>query len=200
MSWLSQTGVLRTISIPTTARRETPAASLASGLRAKTSPSSLTTDCTRYSTAARSRRASRSATAGGSSSTRRWALSPRSSTSRRSPPCAVTSPSRTAATRRPAPPCGRTRSRPSGRRPTVSIALGHNGNLTNTRELAAMLPPESGFAGLQATSDTDVLTELIAGGRRGRRRGRGGLGPHPAAGARRLLPRLHGREHAVRGA
>ncbi len=50
--------------------------------------------------------------------------------------------------------------------PTVSIALGHNGNLTNTRELAAMLPPESGFAGLQATSDTDVLTELIAGGAR----------------------------------
>jgi amidophosphoribosyltransferase len=48
--------------------------------------------------------------------------------------------------------------------PTVSIALGHNGNLTNTRELAALLPPESGFAGLQATSDTDVLTELIAGG------------------------------------
>ncbi|HEX9041757.1 MAG TPA: amidophosphoribosyltransferase [Trebonia sp.] len=71
----------------------------------------------------------------------------------------------------------------------VSIALGHNGNLTNTRELAAMLPlppggatprtprgmadgkasvsamlTDSGFAGLQATSDTDVLTELIAGG------------------------------------
>jgi amidophosphoribosyltransferase len=48
--------------------------------------------------------------------------------------------------------------------PTVSIALGHNGNLTNTRELAAALPPESGFAGLHATSDTDVLTELIAEG------------------------------------
>ena len=48
--------------------------------------------------------------------------------------------------------------------PTVSIALGHNGNLTNTRELAGLLPPDSGFAGLQATSDTDVLTELIAAG------------------------------------
>ena len=48
--------------------------------------------------------------------------------------------------------------------PTISIALGHNGNLTNTRELSAMLPPEAGFAGLQATSDTDVLTERIAGG------------------------------------
>jgi amidophosphoribosyltransferase len=48
--------------------------------------------------------------------------------------------------------------------PVVSIALGHNGNLTNTRELAAMLPVESGYPALQATSDTDVLTELIAGG------------------------------------
>jgi amidophosphoribosyltransferase len=48
--------------------------------------------------------------------------------------------------------------------PLVSIALGHNGNLTNTRELSAMLPPESGFSGVQATSDTDVLTELIAAG------------------------------------
>jgi amidophosphoribosyltransferase len=47
---------------------------------------------------------------------------------------------------------------------TVSIALGHNGNLTNTRELAAMLPAGNGFGGLQATSDTDVLTELIAAG------------------------------------
>jgi amidophosphoribosyltransferase len=67
--------------------------------------------------------------------------------------------------------------------PTLSLALGHNGNLTNTRELAAMLSspggatprgtadgkpsasavlPERGFAGWQATSDTDVLTELIA--------------------------------------
>src|ERR1700742_553090 len=46
--------------------------------------------------------------------------------------------------------------------PTLSIALGHNGNLTNTRELSAMLPPGSGCAGLQSTSDTDVLTELIA--------------------------------------
>jgi amidophosphoribosyltransferase len=53
--------------------------------------------------------------------------------------------------------------------PTVSLALGHNGNLTNTRELAAMLPEtlfaSTGASGaLQATSDTDVLTELIVGG------------------------------------
>jgi len=46
----------------------------------------------------------------------------------------------------------------------VSLALGHNGNLTNTRELAAMLPSESAYSAMNATSDTDVLTELIVGG------------------------------------
>src|SRR5579862_6120730 len=50
--------------------------------------------------------------------------------------------------------------------PIASVALGHNGNLTNTRELAAMLPDDSGGAApgaprVDATSDTDVLTELI---------------------------------------
>jgi amidophosphoribosyltransferase len=45
--------------------------------------------------------------------------------------------------------------------PKASLALGHNGNLTNTRELAAMLPQESGHGTVQATSDTDVLTELF---------------------------------------
>ena len=48
--------------------------------------------------------------------------------------------------------------------PAVSIALGHNGNLTNTRELAAMLPPRAASRRCSATSDTDVLTELIVGG------------------------------------
>jgi len=48
--------------------------------------------------------------------------------------------------------------------PVASIALGHNGNLTNTRELAAMLPPENGYGVPQATSDTDVLTELFVRG------------------------------------
>jgi amidophosphoribosyltransferase len=45
---------------------------------------------------------------------------------------------------------------------TVSLALGHNGNLINTRELAALLGgagPAS--AGITATSDTDVLTALF---------------------------------------
>jgi amidophosphoribosyltransferase len=46
---------------------------------------------------------------------------------------------------------------------TASLALGHNGNLINTRELAALLDPEAaGATGMNATSDTDVLTELFA--------------------------------------
>jgi amidophosphoribosyltransferase len=50
--------------------------------------------------------------------------------------------------------------------PTASLALGHNGNLTNTLELAALAGARPGGtrpggAG-QATSDTDVLTALFA--------------------------------------
>jgi amidophosphoribosyltransferase len=45
--------------------------------------------------------------------------------------------------------------------PIASVALGHNGNLTNTRELAAMLPADNSLRMVHATSDTDVLTELI---------------------------------------
>ncbi len=45
--------------------------------------------------------------------------------------------------------------------PSVSLALGHNGNLINTRELAAMAGTPPRGAGL-ATSDTDVLTSLFA--------------------------------------
>ena len=78
--------------------------------------------------------------------------------------------------------------------PTLSIALGHNGNLTNTRELAAMLPPESGFAGLQATSDTDVLTELIAIGAEDAGAEAGGFGPVSGVeeAAARILPLVRG--------
>jgi amidophosphoribosyltransferase len=48
----------------------------------------------------------------------------------------------------------------------VSLALGHNGNLINTRELARLLGgllggPGRGHAGIAATSDTDVLTALF---------------------------------------
>jgi amidophosphoribosyltransferase len=50
--------------------------------------------------------------------------------------------------------------------PTTSLALGHNGNLINTRELAALLG-EAGrdHGGIAATSDTDVLTALFVSGR-----------------------------------
>jgi amidophosphoribosyltransferase len=44
----------------------------------------------------------------------------------------------------------------------VSLALGHNGNLINTRKLAGLLGgPGQGSAGIVATSDTDVLTALF---------------------------------------
>ncbi len=45
--------------------------------------------------------------------------------------------------------------------PRASLALGHNGNLINTLELAALVPAEPGMAS-GATSDTDVLTALFA--------------------------------------
>jgi amidophosphoribosyltransferase len=48
----------------------------------------------------------------------------------------------------------------------TSLALGHNGNLINTRELAALLGgPGQGSAGIVATSDTDVLTALFVSDR-----------------------------------
>jgi amidophosphoribosyltransferase len=59
--------------------------------------------------------------------------------------------------------------------PSASLALGHNGNLINTLELAAMLDADqlgqggehrvagpAAPAGLEATSDTDVLTGLLS--------------------------------------
>ena len=51
----------------------------------------------------------------------------------------------------------------------TSLALGHNGNLINTRELAALLggpaPESQGSGGIVATSDTDVLTALFVSDR-----------------------------------
>jgi len=45
---------------------------------------------------------------------------------------------------------------------TTSLALGHNGNLINTRELVGLLGETGpGRAGIGATSDTDVLTALF---------------------------------------
>ena len=45
---------------------------------------------------------------------------------------------------------------------STSLALGHNGNLINTRELAGLLAgTDLGSTGIAATSDTDVLTALF---------------------------------------
>jgi amidophosphoribosyltransferase len=52
--------------------------------------------------------------------------------------------------------------------PAASVALGHNGNLINTRELAALLGDSGqgqGPGGIAATSDTDVLTALFVSDR-----------------------------------
>jgi amidophosphoribosyltransferase len=46
--------------------------------------------------------------------------------------------------------------------PTASLALGHNGNLINTLELAALAGAPTGGRAGRATSDTDVLTALFA--------------------------------------
>jgi len=68
--------------------------------------------------------------------------------------------------------------------PHVSLALGHNGNLTNTRELTAMLAADAAGGTIAATSDTDVLTELIVGNAGGP----GGVGEAAA----RILPQVRG--------
>src|ERR1700756_1581793 len=68
--------------------------------------------------------------------------------------------------------------------PVASVALGHNGNLTNTRELAGMLTPDTSFGMIQATTDTDVLTELLIGSATES----GSL----ADAAARILPRVRG--------
>src|ERR1700683_5522671 len=50
--------------------------------------------------------------------------------------------------------------------PTTSLALGHNGHLINTKELAALLDPATpDDGGIAATSDTDVLTALFVSAR-----------------------------------
>ena len=143
-----------------------------------------------------------------SSSTRTWAWSPRSSTSATCTSlrghlaighCRYSTTGVQRVGERPADlPRHRDRRR---------IALGHNGNLTNTGELAAAVEelrpergelPLHGTPAMRSTSDTDLLTALLAS--------------HPdlsleAAALEvlpplrgRLLAGLHGRDHAVRRA
>ena len=82
----------------------------------------------------------------------------------------------------------------------TGVALGHNGNLVNTTELAA----RARDAGLINTSGADRRDHRLRHPRRAagpRRRGRhAGAGrPRAAAhGARRVLRDVHGREHPVR--
>ena len=79
--------------------------------------------------------------------------------------CAATARSGTAGTPPLAPRCGSTQ--PTFRSTnTASLALGQNGNLINTRELAALLGEAGqGRGGIAATSDTDVLTALFVSDR-----------------------------------
>jgi amidophosphoribosyltransferase len=66
--------------------------------------------------------------------------------------------------------------------PAVSLALGHNGNLINTRELAALLGEAARGSGeIAATSDTDVLTALFVSAR-------GPAGPAGSAGSPADVP------------
>ena len=76
-----------------------------------------------------------------------------------------------------------------------SLALGHNGNLVNTPELAATVGISGG-----ATTDTDVVTTMIVqrdagGGRLG-----GGRDARAAIADRGVLLRVHGRAKRLRGA
>jgi amidophosphoribosyltransferase len=76
--------------------------------------------------------------------------------------------------------------------PSASLALGHNGNLINTLELAALLGGHAGAVASRATSDTDVLTALFAASDLA---GNGGTAtPHPGveAAALAVLPLVRG--------
>ena len=136
--WLEATASSPTIFPTTTRPRRTPAGSSASGRPASRSPSSPTSGCTRCSTAARRRPASPSATAARSSSTRTSAW------------CRQVFDEATLATLQGHIAVGHTRysttgsttwenAQPSFRTTPAGtgLALGHNGNLVNTAELAA---------------------------------------------------------------
>ncbi len=63
----------------------------------------------------------------------------------------------------------------------TSLALGHNGNLINTRELAALLDGTEASHGITATSDTDVLTALFVADQTEIKGVSAAADPHPGA-------------------
>jgi amidophosphoribosyltransferase len=72
----------------------------------------------------------------------------------------------------------------------VSLALGHNGNLINTRELATLLGETSpGSTGIAATSDTDILAALFLSEHAGAAEAQGSPVENAAAA---VLPRAKG--------
>ncbi len=132
------------------------AASSASMHRARRPRRSPRSGSSRSSTADRSRPESPSPMVTGRWSTRTSAWSRRCSTNSTSRRSAASAPSRTAATPRPDRRCGRTASPPCDSARERPVALGHNGNLVNTRALLDQLP--GGRSRLVGTSDTDLLT------------------------------------------
>ena len=67
--------------------------------------------------------------------------------------------------------------------PSASLALGHNGNLINTLELAALVDPAAEGGTGRPTTDTDVLTALFAGAAGEHPGAAGGLGAGVGRGA-----------------
>jgi len=78
--------------------------------------------------------------------------------------------------------------------PTGSLALGHNGNLINTRELADLLNGQASALAGRATSDTDVLTALFAASDHGVSADDAGISSHAGveAAALAVLPLVRG--------
>jgi amidophosphoribosyltransferase len=76
--------------------------------------------------------------------------------------------------------------------PSASLALGHNGNLINTLELATLLTQASGGMTSRATSDTDVLTALFAATGRSANGDAGASHPGVEAAALAALPLVRG--------
>ncbi len=78
--------------------------------------------------------------------------------------------------------------------PSASLALGHNGNLINTLELAGLLGGQAAALGGRASSDTDVLTALFAAPGLGGSGNGNGHAAHPGVEAAALaaLPLVRG--------